>query len=335
MPDLALSGWIECGGRRLAGEEVQSILSKDPRAALRFGGEFSFTYGGWRGRDHFGIVAGDCPAGTLTHNGAVVGRIDPCYPAGDLEAAIVEAVALRTVEGAAVALSGGVDSGLVAALARLPCVVVGCTGSHDHRRALALAEALDLPCDVVTVTAPEVEEALSEVVRLLVNPNPVDAAIATTEYFVMRWAHEQGYRRVLAGQGADELFGGYARYLESADPGAMMDADVVDLPRQVERDGAVASPYSTTFSLPYLDLRVVAAARAIPPAERIVNGVRKLPLRRVAERHIPPDFAGGEKKAMQYGSGIWRVIRQLARHNGYKKSVQGYLTDMGWDMHGY
>lgn len=334
MPDLALRGWVECGGRRLTGEEVQAILQEDPCAALRFGGEFSFTCGEWRGRDHFGVAPGDGPAGTLTRDGVVVGRIDPGYPAGDLEAAIALAVALRATDGAAVALSGGVDSALIAALARLPCVVVGMEGSHDHARALALAAALGLSCEAVTVTEGEVEDALRAVVGALECLNPVDASIAATEYFVARWAAESGYSRVLAGQGADELFGGYARYLESPDLAAALAAGVADIPRQVARDGAVASLYGTAFSLPYLDLRVVAAARAIPPAEKVCGGVRKLPLRRVAEGHLPLEFARGEKKAMQYGSGIWKAIGHLSRANGYKKSVQGYLTEMGRDLHG-
>ncbi|MDK2973884.1 MAG: hypothetical protein PWP08_255 [Methanofollis sp.] len=327
MPEFALTGWVECGGRRLSGEEVQAVLSEDPRTAMRFGGEFSFACGAWRARDHFGIAPGDCPAGTLTRNGAIVGRVDPCYPAGDLETAIVEAVDLRTADDAVVALSGGVDSALVAALARLPCVVVGLEGSHDHGRALALAGALGLTCDIVTVTEEEVAGALREVIAVLDDPNPVDAAIAATEYFVARRADEQGYRRILAGQGADELFGGYARYLESQDLAASLDAGVDDLPRQIARDGAVASLYGTAFSLPYLDLRVVAAARAIPPEEKVCGGVRKVPLREVAERHMPREFARGEKKAMQYGSGIWKAIRHFSRRNGYSR-VADCLIDM-------
>ncbi|NYT17420.1 MAG: asparagine synthase, partial [Methanomicrobiales archaeon] len=54
-------------------------------------------------------------------------------------------------------------------------------------------------------------------------------------------------------------------------------------------------------------------------------GVRKKPLREVAARHIPPEIAYYEKKAMQYGTGIWKVLRKMARTNGYKRSLQGYL----------
>ncbi|WP_298667766.1 asparagine synthase C-terminal domain-containing protein [uncultured Methanofollis sp.] len=335
MAELLLRGWVEVGGRCLSEDEVLTVLTENPHDVSLFGGEFYLEYGEWEARDHFGIVPGPCPAGAVTRKGKVVAGVVPDYPAADLEEAIATAVGLRAVDGAAVALSGGVDSALVAALARLPAVVVGLKDSHDQKRALALAEILGVPCDTVSVTDTEVEEALQEVVALLGNPNPVDASIATTEVFVTRWAEEQGFHRLLTGQGADELFGGYARYLDSDDLAASLERDVADLPRQVARDGAVASHYGTAFSPPYLDLRVVAAARAIPPGEKVRDGVRKAPLRKVAERHIPPEFAQAEKKAMQYGSGIWKTIQRLARHNGYKKSVQGYLTDMGRDMHGF
>ncbi|MCK9308055.1 MAG: asparagine synthase, partial [Methanoculleus sp.] len=46
------------------------------------------------------------------------------------------------------------------------------------------------------------------------------------------------------------------------------------------------------------------------------------------------EIARAEKKAMQYGSGIWRIIQRLARQNGYKKSVQGYLTEISRAEHG-
>jgi asparagine synthase (glutamine-hydrolysing) len=317
VADLLLKGWVEVGGRRLSEDEVLTVLKENPRNVSLFGGEFYLRYGEWEARDRFGVMPGPCPAGAVTRDGEVVGRVGPDYPAGDLEEAIVTAVGLRAVDGAAVALSGGVDSALVAALARLPAVVVGLEGSHDRMRALALAEALGIPCDAVSVTEGEVEEALQEVVALLGDPNPVDASIAATEVFVARWAEERGIHRVLTGQGADELFGGYARYLDNDDLAAALERDVADLPRQVARDGAVAAHYGTAFSPPYLDLRVVAAARALPPGEKVRDGVRKAPLRKVAERHIPPEFARADKKAMQYGSGVWKTVQRLARDKGY------------------
>jgi asparagine synthase (glutamine-hydrolysing) len=322
---MEITGWVERCGVRLAASEIERMARHDTAALCSCGGEFFLCWDGCRARDHFGIVPGEeCPAGTLLCDGAVRGKIDPPVPAMPLEDAIVEAVRLRSDEGV-VALSGGVDSALVAVLAQRPCVVVGLPGSHDVCRARGVAEELALPLSVVTVDDRQVEEALRRAVRAIPRLTPVDAAIATTLYFVAEWAGRHGHERILAGQGADELFGGYARYLESATLAGDLARDVAGLPEQVARDQAVAALHGTCFSLPYADVRVVRAARAIPAAEKVQGGVRKKPLRMVAERYLPSSMAFYEKKAMQYGSGIWKTIQMLARENGYKKSVQGYL----------
>jgi len=107
-----------------------------------------------------------------------------------------------------------------------------------------------------------------------------------------------------------------------------MEADFQRLPRQLARDQAVAGLFGAYFSLPYMDCRVVAAARAIPARMRIVDGVRKRPLRAVAARHLPAAIAWYEKKAMQYGSGVMREMERLAARRGYRKDLAGYLQPL-------
>jgi asparagine synthase (glutamine-hydrolysing) len=334
MNPLTLSGWVERDGQRLSLAEIEEIVRERPGDLLRCGGEFFIASDRCRARDHFGIMQGDCPKGILICGGEVQGTIEPVVPDMPLEEAIVTAVRLRSDEGIT-ALSGGVDSTLVAQLAQRECVAVGLEGSHDLRQARHAADTLGLTCTAVTITLDEIADALPVVVRAIPKKDPMNTGIALTQYFIARFAAEQGYQRIITGQGADELFGGYLRYLETPTLGEDLERDFAGLEQQAARDQAVAALHGTYLSMPYVDCRVVRAARAIPPDEKVRGGHRKIPLRKVAERHIPAEFAWYEKKAMQYGSGVWKELQRFARKNGYKTSVQDYIDQIDRVDHGH
>jgi asparagine synthase (glutamine-hydrolysing) len=324
---MELRGWVELEGRICPPSELLTLLMTNPLSAARFGGEFLLSWDGCIARDHFGIIPSPVPAGTITCNGKVIGTVSPDPPALSLEDAITTAVSLRSTEGIC-ALSGGVDSSLVAFLAQRPCIAIGFAGSHDLARAQVAAEAMNLPCTPIEITRDDVREGLNAVIDIIPEPTPVNTAIAITQYLITRSARELGHERVLTGQGADELFGGYARYRTGTNPAAQLACDFAGLACQGLRDQSVAMLNETYLSVPFLDVRVVRAARSIPAHEMVRDGVGKWPLREVAAHHIPREIAFYPKKAMQYGTGIAKVLQQFARDNGYKRSLQGYLDQI-------
>lgn len=321
---MELRGWVELDGSILSSGELAPLLNTDPLAATRFGGEFLLSWDGCTARDHFGIIPGPVPAGTIFCNGIERGRVCPAVADIPLEDAIEKAVSLRCTEGIC-AFSGGVDSSLVACLAKRPCLAIGLAGSHDLAQAQRAAEAMHLSCTCIEITQDDVREGLNAVISVIPEPTPVNTAIAVSQYLITRSARELGHERVLTGQGADELFGGYARYLTCTDTGSELVRDFHRLASQGLRDQSVAALNKTYLSLPFLDMRVVRAARSIPAGEMVRDGVGKWPLREVAARHIPHEIAFYRKKAMQYGTGIARMLQMFARTNGYKRSLQGYL----------
>lgn len=324
---MHLTGWIECNSKPLTHEEIMTLLQSNPDNARFFGGEFYLSWNGYQARDYYGVIPGPCPPGTLMHNNTIIGSIQPEIKKMDLVEAIVSAVRLRSDTGVT-ALSGGVDSTLVAFLARLPCIAVGLADSHDIRQATRVANQLKLELDTVIISPREIEEVVEIVARLDPVWSPVDIGIATTLFFITEYAREKGYERILTGQGADEIFGGYSRYLDTDDLAGDLQKDFDGLSYQASRDQKVAAYHATYLSMPYLDTRVVCAAADIPPEEKVSEGVRKRPLRMVAARYIPEEYAYYEKRAMQYGTGIWKEIKRLARHNGYNTSVQDYINSL-------
>src|SRR5512136_2351005 len=159
-----IAGWVEIDGQRLTAIEIGDIILHHPEAILRFGGEFFLAGAGCRARDHFGIMPGNCPKGTLICNDESKGTIIPTVPDMPLEEAIITAVRLRSDEGVT-ALSGGVDSTLVAHLAGRECVAVGLENSHDLKQARHAADVLGLSLTGVTISPREIETALPRVIE--------------------------------------------------------------------------------------------------------------------------------------------------------------------------
>lgn len=315
---MILKGWIEKDGRVLSAKEAELLAPCD---LVSCGGEFCFEGDGFKARDKYGIIRGDIPPGTiLTPEGSFC--ISPEVPDLCLEDAIVESVELRKDIARAASLSGGVDSSLIAVLSGLPCICVGVEGSPDVLEAERLSDKLGLDLSVYTIGQEDVVEALPKVISVLPRVTPMDVEIALTGYFAAGLANSLGVKTILTGQAADELFAGYARYSASANLRADLDKDFEGLYAQRERDSCAAELFDVVYSIPYMDERVVRASRKIPVNELVLGDERKIALRKVAEKYLPKDTARRAKKAMQYGSGISKMLAKTASSQGFKRTSE-------------
>lgn len=137
----------------------------------------------------------------------------------DVRKELVHAVrsSLQADSAVACIVSGGLDSSIVAALAAsespgLPMFTVGYPNEpmEDERRyARLLAKELKCPLIEVEVSPADVQTMLPRVIQQL--EEPIQDPVTVPTLAVME-AVSKGSRVVLTGDGADELFGGYARY---------------------------------------------------------------------------------------------------------------------------
>jgi asparagine synthase (glutamine-hydrolysing) len=249
--------------------------------------------------------------------------------------AVRNSVGSTTTDGLAVAFSGGVDSAVVAALCDQPAYVVGFPESHDLAAARSAARAMDIDLRVVELTREDLRGAVPRVARAIDRTNAMDVEIALPLFFAASRAHEDGFDRLAMGQGADELFGGYAKVANAPDD-ARLDADTVrearrevveTLPNQLPRDVLAVRAGGVDPVAPLLDDRVVRAALELP-AELLVTarGERKWALRLAARTWVPDRVAFREKKAVQYGSLVARELDRLARESGFKRRLGDHVT---------
>ena len=235
----------------------------------------------------------------------------------------------------AIMFSGGLDSGLLALLARrhgLPHLyTVGLEGSHDMLMSEEASRSLGLPWSPLVMTPNDVVDACRELLRNVNITSPIVLSFELPLHIVASRAEEG---TLISGQGADELFGGYSRYQGMApeDAHRSISEDLVELlERTVPLEDAIASRYGKCVERPFLYPRVRKIAASMPVSDKVQGSVRKVPLRSAARSLGGELIASREKKAAQYGSGLMKVIRSEARRE--KLTIEGYLISLAHEQH--
>lgn len=216
----------------------------------------------------------------------------------------------------AIAFSGGLDSSVIAKIAKnyfkVSLYVVGTKECLDIESAKFVAKALKLKLEIIEINKKDIEIAIPRLIKITNCKNPVFISFALPLYFVAKNCKE---KILISGQGPDELFGGYAKYLKMDDADREMQKDTSDLlSTGTSQHLAIAREFKKELKLPYLDKEIVDFASKIPIKYKIQGGVRKYILIQVAKQiGLPKEIAEREKKSAQYGSGIMKEIKKLAK----------------------
>jgi asparagine synthase (glutamine-hydrolysing) len=222
--------------------------------------------------------------------------------------------AVRGSPRVSVLYSGGLDSSLVAYaardLVRVQLVTVGVRGSHDVSAAEKGSQVLGLPWTLRTIGLADVQRVLLSDHASLNHASRASRSVLVGTVLAAEAARDPV---VLCGQGADELFLGYAHFdgLSPADTAKRRQEDLDrllgdDWPRAVE----LARSRGRELRTPFLAPEFLSYARKISLAKLRAGDGRKPLLRAVAmEMGVPEELVARPKKAFQYGSGIERLMK--------------------------
>ena len=239
----------------------------------------------------------------------------------------------------AVAFSGGLDSSLIALLAKkagvkVHLIHVSLEGMSETEQAEEAAALLGLPLYVYLYSEKDVEKVLPKVLWTVESPDPIKTSIGIPVFWTAEKTAEMGVRVLLAGQGADELFGGYMRYLstylhygEEAAQRKLFNDVLRMYETNFERDYKICNFHNVELRLPFATRQLTEFALSIPlqlKMEPTKNTLRKIVLRKAAEKMgLPPQITNKPKKAVQYATGVSKALKKLAKRN--KLSLKKYL----------
>lgn len=235
--------------------------------------------------------------------------------------------------------SAGIDSTILAKITDVLGIKtilysVGHENSADLKFAKKTALEMNIPLKIKTVDIKDIKNYLIPVLDAIEEFNIMKIGVGMPAYIAAEMAHEDGLKVMLSGQGADELFGGYNRYLkfyEEKGEFASEDLkeDILNLYHvNLQRDDAVTMANSVELRVPYLDLDIINTAINIPMKYKI-NGkedkLRKCILREVgAEIGVPVEIVNRPKKAAQYGSGIHKMLKKVLKEEEFKTLPDKY-----------
>lgn len=225
-------------------------------------------------------------------------RIERSFPEGadaesavdELEVLLADAIRIRTMEPSVLFLSDGVDSSLIRSFPR---------GDGQPWEALTYVDR---------GLSDTLKDGFLGSVRDIVwhLDYPIDSFSAFALWRLNAEAASKGHKVVLSGEGADELFGGYVRYVPRAlnleardrfpsyramfpasdeDPGF---ADFSGKMRGLLRMGdRMAAAHGVENRCPFLDRRIVEFAMSLPDRDRAYGLGTKMVLRKILARRDP------------------------------------------------
>ncbi len=220
-------------------------------------------------------------------------------------------------------LSGGVDSSVLASLARrrvdrLHSFVGGVRGAPDLAYAEEVAAFLGTTHHRRLVSREDLVAALPEVIYHLESFDALLVRSSVVNYLTARLAADY-VDSVLSGEGSDELFAGYG-YIEQIPP-REIPAELRDIVMRLhntalQRVDRCAYAHGLVPFVPFADLDVVRYALSIPPEYKLYRRgrlvVAKWILRRAFEGLVPAGVLWRPKAKFWQGAGVAVLLAEHA-----------------------
>jgi asparagine synthase (glutamine-hydrolysing) len=217
-----------------------------------------------------------------------------------------------------IAFSGGVDSSVIATIAKkhvqVELFTAGVPGSEDLEVAEVVASQLGLPLHKVSISEDSLLQTYEKCHKIL-PLELIKLEIFVPVYYVAEAAASKGHKVMLFGTAAEELFVGYERYYTYKEEGKDVDAILKDefktLPqRDIGWVKKVCRYFDIEARFPFYNKDLAEAMFSVPIEERMDDyELKKTALRDAAKVLGVPEIAfKRRKRAMQYGSGVHKLL---------------------------
>ncbi len=219
--------------------------------------------------------------------------------------------------------SGGIDSTLLLLVAEkmgieTRIVTASTPGSGEEERVVEALEMLGIGANIhiALIDEENIDRYLDIASRYIDTSNPILLPIAIAEYAAM--SQVPSNRRLIMGQGADELFGGYDKYRREYEH--FRTANLIDISilqyTTTQLEWRIASDLGIYVDYPYTHVEAIETSLQTPSRYKVMDRNdrhRKWVIRKALEiLGAPKELYMRPKKAMQYSTGLKKLIKRTA-----------------------
>lgn len=227
-----------------------------------------------------------------------------------------------------VLLSGGLDSSIISAVAKLYAArrvetdgskaawwpqlhsfAIGLKGAPDLQKAREVAEHIGSVHHEIHYTLQEGLDAIRDVIYYIETYDVTTVRASTPMYLLARVIKSMGIKMVLSGEGADEVFGGYLYFHKAPNAQAFHEETVRKLSKlhlyDCLRANKSLAAWGVEGRVPFLDKEFLDVAMRLNPSAKMCPGktIEKKILREAFADLLPDSVAWRQKEQFSDGVG--------------------------------